>query len=138
MSRNRQIEELEKAQLKKNIPEFNVGDTIKVSRKIVEGDKERVQTITGTVIARRGSGVSETFSLYRTAYGAAMEGVFVLHSPRISNIEVMKRGKVRRSKLYYIRGMFGKKSKVEERILSRKGIATVNDTQVSVDESSEA
>ena len=120
MSRVRLIEEIEQEQLKKDIPEFAVGDTLKVHAKIIEGNKERIQAITGTVIARKGKGLSETFSLYRIAYGAAMERVFPIHSPRIAKIEVMKKGKVRRSKLYYLRGAFGKKAKVKEQIISHK------------------
>lgn len=120
MSRIRLIEEIEAEQMKSDIPEFSVGDTIRVHAKIIEGNKERVQAITGTVIARKGKGLSETFSLYRIAYGAAMERVFPLHSPRIAKIEVMKAGKVRKSKLYYLRGAFGKKAKVKEQIIAKK------------------
>lgn len=114
------IDQIESRQMKKEIPEFRVGDTVKVYTKIVEGEKERLQSITGTVIARRGSGLSETFSLYRTAYGAAMERVFPLHSPRLSKIELVKSGKVCKSKLYYLRGKFGKKSKVKEQLGSHR------------------
>ena len=128
MSRDRLIEEIEAGQLRKDIPDFRVGDTLKIHTKIIEeGNKERIQVITGTVIARRGKGVSETFALYRIAYGAAMERVFPLHSPRIARIEVVKEGKVNRSKLYYLRGVFGKKAKVEERMISRKSVELVRD-----------
>lgn len=121
MSRDRLIEEIESDQLRKDIPDFRVGDTVKIHTRIIEeGNKERIQVITGTVIARRGKGLSEMFALYRIAYGAAMERVFPVHSPRIAKIEVMKEGKVRRSKLYYLRGAFGKKAKIEERMVSRK------------------
>jgi large subunit ribosomal protein L19 len=121
MSRDRLIQEIESEQLRGDVPDFRVGDTLKVHTKIIEeGNKERIQTITGTVIARRGKGLSETFALYRIAYGAAMERVFPLHSPRIAKIEVLKEGKVRRSKLYYLRGVFGKKAKVEEKMISRR------------------
>ncbi len=126
MSRDRLIEEIESQQLKKDLPDFRVGDTVKIHTKIVEGNKERVQAITGTVIARRGSGLSETFAVYRIAYGAAMERVFPVHSPRIAKIEVVKEGKICRSKLYYIRGQFGKKAKIKEQFTSRrKRFATV-------------
>ncbi|MBM3191164.1 MAG: 50S ribosomal protein L19 [Chlamydiae bacterium] len=137
MSRDRLIEEIEQAQLRKDIPEFRVGDTVKVHTKIIEGNKERLQAITGTVIARRGVGLSETFALYRVAYGAAMERVFPLHSPRIAKIEVVKEGKVRRSKLYYIRGQFGKKAKIREQLVSRKKTLVVEDTPVETEISSE-
>ncbi|MCH9631108.1 MAG: hypothetical protein S4CHLAM37_11220 [Chlamydiia bacterium] len=125
MSRVRLIEEIEEEQLRKDIPHFRVGDTLKVHVKIIEGNKERVQAITGTVIAIKGKGLSETFSLYRIAYGAAMERVFPIHSPRIAKIEVMKHGKVCRSKLYYLRGAFGKKAKVKEQIMTKKKAAPV-------------
>lgn len=112
------IEEITAGQINKEIPEFSVGDTISIHIKIIEGTKERVQIFTGTVIARRGSGSSETLALYRVAYGSAMERVFLLNSPRIVKIEVVRYGRVRRSKLYFLRGVFGKKSKVKERIFS--------------------
>ena len=114
MSRTPIIEELEKAYLKKDLPLFNVGDTIRVQTRVIEGEKERVQAFTGTVIAKKGSGLSETFSLYRHAYGSNMERVFLLHSPRITQIEVIRSGKVRRAKLYYMRGRSGKAMKVRE------------------------
>ena len=120
MSQNILIEELEKQQLKDNIPHFEVGDTLKVHIRIIEGEKERIQVFTGTVIARRGSGLSETFSLYRVAYGSCMERVFILNSPRIAKIEVTRKGKVRRAKLYYLRGTAGKAAKVKERIGKKK------------------
>jgi large subunit ribosomal protein L19 len=120
MSKHALIDQIETEQLKKEIPEFGVGDTVRVSVKIVEGTKERIQTITGTVIARKGHGLSETFSIYRIAYGSAMERVIPIHSPRVTEIEKMRSGKVRRSKLYYLRGAFGKKAKVKERIGGRR------------------
>lgn len=116
MSRCQVIEGFEAAQLKKNIPTFRVGDTVRVHMRIIEGDKERVQVFQGTVIAKKGSGLSETFSVYRNAYGSSMERVFVLHSPRIQKIEVVSSGKVRRAKLYYLRGVSGKKAKVREMV----------------------
>ncbi len=103
-------------QLKQDVPEFDIGDTIRVSTRIVEGEKERVQIFQGTVIARKGSGLSETFSLHRVSYGEGMERVFSLHSPRIVNIQIVKKGDVRRAKLYYLRGSTGKKAKVKEKI----------------------
>ncbi len=117
---NRMIkEELEKEQLKEAVPEFCVGDTLRISTRIIEGEKERVQVVQGTVIARKGSGLSETFSIHRISYGEGMERVFYLHSPRISNIEVVKRGDVRRAKLYYLRGTSGKAAKVKEKMGKR-------------------
>ena len=108
MSRSAIIQKLESQQLKKSIPTFGIGDTVRVHIRIIEGDKESLQVFTGTVIARKGSGLSETFSVHRVAYGEGMERVFMLHSPRIAKIEVMKEGHVRRSKLYYLRGTSGK------------------------------
>lgn len=113
------IEEIEAKQLKEETGDFCIGDTVRVTTRIVEGNKERLQAFTGTVIARKGSGLDETFSLHRVAYGSGMERVFLLHSPRIVKIEVMRRGKIRRSKLYYLRGTSGKKSRVPERILKK-------------------
>jgi large subunit ribosomal protein L19 len=110
------IQELEAGQMKSDVPPFAVGDTVSVHMRIIEGEKERIQVFTGTVIARRGGGLSETFALYRVSYGHGMERVFMLHSPRISKIEVVRSGKVRKAKLYYLRGSSGKKSKVQERI----------------------
>ncbi len=121
MSRSAIIEKLERQQLKKSIPSFHIGDTIRVHIRIIEGDKERIQVFTGTVIARKGTGLSETFSVHRVAYGEGMERVFLLHSPRIAKIEVTKEGHVRRSKLYYLRGTSGKASKVKGRFGRRKG-----------------
>ena len=119
MGRAAIIEEIEKEHLKSEIPEFAIGDTVKVHNRIIEGEKERIQIYTGTVIARKGSGLSETFSVYRIAYGSAMERVFILNSPRIAKIEVTRKGKVRRSKLYHIRGAFGKAAKIKEKIHRR-------------------
>lgn len=123
------IEKLEKPNLKSDIPDFRVGDTVRVHRRITEateakkgkaaGIKERVQMFTGTVIARTGTGLSETFSLHRVAYGEGMEQVFLLHNPRIVKIEVMKEGVVRRSKLYYLRGKTGKATRIKGRVRSR-------------------
>jgi large subunit ribosomal protein L19 len=105
---------LEQKYLKKEIPLFRIGDTIAVYTRILEGEKERLQMFSGVVIARKGKGLSETFSLYRVSYGSGMERVFMLHSPLIARIEVLKSGRVRKAKLYYLRGKFGKASKVKE------------------------
>ena len=119
------IEKLQREQLKDKITSFCVGDTVRVHIRIIEGDKERIQVFTGTVIARKGTGLSETFSVHRVAYGEGMERVFMLHSPRIAKIEVTKEGDVRRSKLYYLRGTSGKASKVKGRLGGRKKVAVV-------------
>lgn len=120
---NQVIENMEAEQMSTNIPEFRVGDTISVHYRIIEGEKERIQVFTGVVIARKGKGISETISIYRVAYGSAMERVIPLHSPKVSKIEVVKRGKVRKGKLYHLRGVFGKKAKVQERIVKAEQVA---------------
>ncbi len=114
MSRLPCIEELEQLYKKKEVPRFNVGDTIRVHTRIMEGEKERLQSFMGVVIAKKGVGLSETFTLYRTAYGSSMERVFLMHSPRIAKIESVRTGKVRRAKLYYLRGRSGKATKIRE------------------------
>lgn len=119
---NNLMEELEKQQLKKEAFHFEIGDTVRVHVRIIEGEKERVQVFQGTVIARKGRGLSATFSLHRVSYGEGMERVFYLHSPRISKIEVLKKGDVRRSKLYYLRGKTGKAAKVSEKIVSTQNM----------------
>ncbi len=120
MSKHAVVLKLESAQLKKDIPDFSVGDTVKVHTRIVEGNKERIQVFMGTVIARTGSGLSETFSLHRVAYNEGMERVFILNSPKIAKIEVLKKGKVRKAKLYYLRGATGKAAKIKGSIAVQK------------------
>ena len=95
---------------------FNIGDTVRVSVKIREGQRERIQIFEGTVIARRGSGVSETFTVRRVAYGVGVERVFPYNSPNVAGVEVIRRGRVRRSKLYYLRDRVGKAAKVKEQL----------------------
>lgn len=116
MSKHPIIQELEAGSLKEDIPEFNIGDTIKVHVRIVEGNKERIQIFAGTVIARKGTGASETFSIHRVAYSEGMERVFLLNSPKIAKIELVRKGKVRRAKLYYLRGTQGKAAKVKAKM----------------------
>jgi large subunit ribosomal protein L19 len=112
------IQKLEEDYMKKETPSFNIGDTVCVNTRVLEGEKERLQAFTGTVIAKKGSGLSETFTIYRTAYGSSMDRVFLLHSPRITTIEVVRAGKVRRAKLYYLRGLTGKAAKVREQYVA--------------------
>ena len=102
--------------LKAEVPAVEVGDTVKVHVKIREGDKERIQVFEGTVIARKGSGVSETFTVRRVSYGVGVERVFPIHSPAVASVEVIRSGKVRRAKLYYLRDRVGKAAKVKEQI----------------------
>lgn len=132
-SKNRVIQKLEQTQMKKDLEQFRIGDTIRVHTRIVEGEKERIQVFTGTVIARKGSGISETFSVHRVAFGEGMERVFPLHSPRIAKIEVVKEGHVRRAKLYYLRGTAGKASKVKGRFTQRKKTAEAVSSSVSAE-----
>ena len=108
------IEQIEKENLKGSVPEFNVGDTVKVSFKVIEGAKERIQAFEGIVIAKRNSGIRETFTVRRISYGIGVERTFPLHSPKVADIKVVRRGKVRRAKLYYLRALTGKAAKVEE------------------------
>jgi len=107
-------------QYKKEIQPFNVGDTVSVNMKIKEGEKERVQTFTGIVIGRRGSGTRETFMVRKISYGIGVEKVFPILSPLIESIKVMKQGDVRRAKLYYLRGKKGKAAKVKEKAFNRQ------------------
>jgi len=109
------IKAIEKEQLRTDIPEFNVGDTVKVFVKVVEGNRERLQAFEGTVIQRNGGGISETFTVRRVSYGTGVERAFPLHSPRIDHIEVVRKGRVRRAKLFYLRERVGKAAKVKEK-----------------------
>ena len=102
--------------MKETTPAFNIGDTIRVDVKIREGERERIQAFEGTVIAKKGSGVAETFTVRRVAYGVGVERVFPLHSPNVAAVKVIRHGKVRRSKLYYLRDRVGKAAKVKELI----------------------
>lgn len=102
------INKIEQEQLKADVTPFNVGDTIKVHTRVIEGGKERIQIFQGIVIAKRGSGINEAFTVRKISYGEGVERVFPLHTPRIAKIEVVNRGKVRRAKLHYLRGRIGK------------------------------
>ncbi|HBC89208.1 MAG TPA: 50S ribosomal protein L19 [Lentisphaeria bacterium] len=108
------MDKIKASQCKKNLPEFVPGDAVKVYSKIKEGDSERVQVFAGTVIARKGSGIGETFTVRRIAFGQGMERIFPLNSPRIDKIEVERHGKVRRAKLYYLREKVGKSARLKE------------------------
>ena len=112
---NEIIRSIESAQLRTDIPEFRVGDTVRVFVKVVEGSRERLQAFEGVGIARRMGSVRETFTVRRTSYGVGVERTFPLHSPRLDHIMVIRRGKVRRAKLYYLRERSGKAAKVKER-----------------------
>jgi len=109
------IDKLERENLKDDIPAFGIGDTLGIHARIIEEGRERVQVFTGYVIARSGSGVRESVTLRRESYGRGVEKVFLLHSPRVAKIEVVRRGDVKRAKLYYLRDRRGKKARVKER-----------------------
>jgi large subunit ribosomal protein L19 len=106
---------IEKEQLRTDLPRFSVGDTVRVNLKVVEGERERVQVFEGIVVGRKGSGARETFTVRKVTFGVGVERVFPLHSPRLQGIEVVSEGRVRRAKLYYLRGKIGKKSRVKTR-----------------------
>ena len=108
------IDQIEKEQLRADITPFNIGDTIRVMVKVKEGDKERIQAYEGIVIAKKGSGIKETFTVRRISFGIGVERTFPLHSPRIDKVIVVRKGKVRRAKIYYIRNLSGKAAKVKE------------------------
>ncbi|NLU36723.1 MAG: 50S ribosomal protein L19 [Clostridiales bacterium] len=113
------IRTLEQEQMRKDLPEFSVGDTVRVFVKVVEGSRERLQAFEGTVIQRNGGGISETFTVRRISYGVGVERTFPLHSPRIDRIEVVRKGKVRRAKLFYLRDRIGKAAKIKEKQVSK-------------------
>ena len=108
------VQSLEQEQLKSKIPSFKPGDTVKVHYKVIEGSRERIQVFEGVVIRRRGGGLSETFTVRRVSYGVGVERTFPLHAPKIDKIEVARRGKVRRARLYYLRSLRGKKARIKE------------------------
>ncbi|GBE00034.1 50S ribosomal protein L19 [bacterium BMS3Abin07] len=116
MNRIKAIEE----SFRKDIPDFNIGDSVRVYVKVIEGDKERLQHFEGAVIARKGSGTRETFTVRKISFGVGVERIFPLHSPIIDKIKVIKRGVVRRAKLYYLRGKKGKSAKIREKDIRRK------------------
>ena len=110
------MKKLTEGQLKADIAEFGIGDTIRVHAKIKEGNRERIQIFEGTIIAKHGGGISETFTVRRISYGCGVEKTFPVHSPNVAGVTVVRVGKVRRAKLYYLRDRVGKASKVKERI----------------------
>ena len=108
------IRSIEQAQLRTDLPSFNVGDTLRVFVKVVEGNRERLQAFEGTVIAKRNGGIRETFTVRRVSYGIGVERTFPIHSPRVDHVDVVRHGKVRRAKLYYLRERQGKAAKIKE------------------------
>ncbi len=110
------IKALTNEQLKENAPVLNVGDTVRIHNKIKEGTRERIQMFEGTIIAKNGGGISETFTVRRVSYGVGVEKTFPVHSPNVEKVEIIRHGKVRRAKLYYLRDRVGKSSKVKEQL----------------------
>ncbi len=110
------MKKITEGMVKENRPQFEVGDTVRVSVRIKEGERERIQAFEGTVIAKKHGGVSETFTVRRTSYGVGVERVFPINSPFVEKVDVVRRGKVRRAKLFYLRGRTGKAAKVRERL----------------------
>lgn len=106
---------VDRAQLRDNIPQFAAGDTVKVHVRVVEGSRERVQVFQGVVIARRGSGIRETFTVRKISFGVGVERTFPVHAPSLAKIELVSRGDVRRAKLYYLRDRIGKAAKIKEK-----------------------
>ncbi len=109
------IEQIEAEGMKESVPRFNVGDTVKVGYRIIEGGKERVQNFEGVVIAKKNGGIRETFTVRRLSFGVGVERCFPLHSPKVACVTVVRAGKVRRAKLYYLRGLTGKAAKIKEK-----------------------
>ena len=108
------IDAINQENVKSVVPQFNVGDTVKVMIKVIEGDRERLQAFEGIVIARKHGGISETFTVRRLSFGVGVEKTFPIHSPKVADIQVVRHGKVRRAKLYYLRARTGKAAKVKE------------------------
>ena len=113
--KNRLMDLVEKAAQRKDVPQFKIGDTVDVHQRILEGQKERIQIFSGTVIARRGEGMGESFTVRRIVQGEGVERIFPLHSPKIAKVEVKRTGEVRRAKLYYLRKRVGKATRLRER-----------------------
>ena len=137
------IDELDKEQIDKwsaerQIPEFSPGDTVRVNVKIVEGSRERVQAFEGVCIARRNRGVNSAFTVRKISYGEGVERVFPLYSPRIASVQLIRRGDVRRAKLYYLRGLRGKRARIAEKTTGAAGKATLAERQAAAAAKSKA
>lgn len=111
---NEQVREIERTYMKASLPDFRPGDTVSVAVRIVEGDKERIQNFEGVVISRSGAGMSAMFTVRRVSFGVGMERTFPLHSPRVESIKVVRHGRVRRAKLYYLRDLSGRKARIAD------------------------
>ena len=137
------IDELDKEQIDKwsaerQIPEFSPGDTVRVNVKIVEGSRERVQAFEGVCIARRNRGINSAFTVRKISYGEGVERVFPLYSPRIASVQLIRRGDVRRAKLYYLRGLRGKRARIAEKTTGAAGKATLAERQAAAAAKSKA
>lgn len=110
------IKALEQEQLKTDLPELNIGDYVKIHLKVKEGTRERLQVFEGTIIAKKGEGLRETFTVRRLSYGVGVERILPMHSPKIDHVDIVRKGKVRRAKLYYLRDRVGKAAKVKEKL----------------------
>ncbi len=136
------IEQIEQEEIirqtdKREVPTFGPGDTLRVSVRVVEGTRERIQVFEGVCIARKNSGVNSAFTVRKISYGEGVERVFPLYSPRIEKIEVVRRGAVRRAKLYYLRGLRGKKARIAEKVERRVGSKVVEETKAVQDVTNE-
>lgn len=109
------LQKIHRENMKTDVPEFGIGDTVQIDVRIIEGGKERIQAFTGTVIARNGEGIAQSVTLRRVSFGQGVERVIPLHSPRLAGLTVVRRGSVRRAKLYYLRDMVGKSARVKDR-----------------------
>ncbi len=135
---NQIIRDIEASFIKSNVPQLNVGDTVKVFVKIREGGKERTQGYEGVIIKRRGSGVNETLTVRRVFQGIGIERVFLIHSPRVEKITVLRRGDVRRAKLYYLRKRTGKATRIKEKVGARKDLQQANAPAAAAKEPTQA
>jgi large subunit ribosomal protein L19 len=115
------IKAVEQEQIRTDLPVLSIGDFVKVHLKVKEGNRERLQVFEGTVIAKKGAGLKETFTVRRVSYGVGVERILPVHSPKIDHIEVVRKGKIRRAKLYFLRDRVGKASKIKERLESKEG-----------------
>ena len=118
-----QLERIQRSLVKKTVPNFEIGDTVRVHAKVVEGDKERIQVFEGVVIARKGARNSETFTVRKISYGVGVERIFPVHSPIVTRVDVVRQGKVRRAKLYYLRAKKGRTAKLEDREFGQADVA---------------
>ena len=121
------IKSIEQEQINPNIDNFSIGDHVRVHLKIKEGNRERIQIFEGTVIAKKGSGARETFTVRKISYGVGVERVLPLHSPKIVKVETVRKGKVRRAKLYYLRDKIGKSARIKEKLMSKPAKATTGE-----------